>query len=111
MRASFIISNMMRMPLNSSPTNQPLHGPVAPKAMLQVADPLMPILCSMPTTFASLRSRIASSASKLYFGTMNSERPFVPAGAPGVRASTKWITLFVRSWSPPEMKIFSPSSR
>ena len=29
--------------------------------------------------------------------------PFVPAGAPSTRASTRWITFSARSWSPPEM--------
>ena len=43
-RAAFIIVNMAFMPLFSSPTSQP----VAPsKFMTQVAEALMPILCSI----------------------------------------------------------------
>ena len=32
----------------------------------------------------------------------------MPGAEPGVRASTKWMMLSVRSWSPHEMKIFVP---
>ncbi len=35
----------------------------------------------------------------------------MPGGAPSMRASTMWTTFSVRSWSPPEMKIFDPPSR
>ncbi len=34
--------------------------------------------------------------------------PLVPAGAPSMRASTRWMMLSVRSCSPAEMKIFWP---
>ena len=53
-----------------------------------VADALMPILCSRPahtTSFGVPSSRT--------FGTMKSDRPLVPAGASGVRASTR-CTMF-----------------
>src|SRR6185437_9452854 len=33
------------------------------------------------------------------FGHMNKEMPFVPAGAPGSLASTRWTMFSVRSWS------------
>ena len=42
------------------------------------------------------------------FGTRNSEMPFTPAGAPSMRASTRWMMLSARSCSPDEMKIFWP---
>ncbi len=42
------------------------------------------------------------------FGTRNSEMPFTPAGAPSIRASTRWMMLSARSCSPAEMKIFWP---
>ena len=37
--------------------------------------------------------------------------PFVPGGASGVRASTRWMMLSVRSCSPKVMKIFVPVIR
>ena len=42
------------------------------------------------------------------FGTMKSEMPFVPSGAPSMRASTRCTMFSVRSCSPPEMKILVP---
>ena len=39
---------------------------------------------------------------------MNSEMPRVPSGASGNFASTRWMLLAVRSWSPYVMKIFVP---
>ena len=41
-------------------------------------------------------------------GTMNSEMPFTPSGAPSMRASTRWTMLSDMSCSPAEMKIFWP---
>ena len=81
-----------------------------PRPTVQVAEPLMPILCSMPSTLAPFRAPTLPSASKRNFGTMKIDRPFVPAGASGARASTRWTTFEVMSLSPPEMKIFSPVS-
>ena len=34
--------------------------------------------------------------------------PFTPAGAPSMRASTRWTMFSARSCSPAEMKIFWP---
>ena len=45
------------------------------------------------------------------FGTMNSEMPLTPAGAPSMRASTRWTMFSARSCSPAEMKIFWPVMR
>jgi hypothetical protein len=42
------------------------------------------------------------------FGTMNSEMPLTPSGAPSMRASTRWMMLSDMSCSPAEMKIFWP---
>ena len=42
------------------------------------------------------------------FGTTNSEMPRTPAGAPSIRASTRWTMFSVRSCSPPEIKILVP---
>ena len=42
---------------------------------------------------------------------MKSEMPFVPSGAPSMRASTRWTMFSVRSCSPAEMKIFWPVIR
>ena len=82
----------------------------ASKFMTQVALPLMPILCSIEPHFTVLRSVIFPSASTLYFGTINSEIPFVPFGASGNRASTMCTMLSDISCSPAEMNIFVPVS-
>src|SRR4051794_39544952 len=50
----------------------------------------MPILCSMLTQVTSLRSPGLPSSSSRSFGTMKQEMPFVPGGASGVRARTRW---------------------
>ena len=42
---------------------------------------------------------------------MKSEMPLTPAGAPVVRARTRWTMFSARSWSPAEMKIFWPVMR
>ena len=42
---------------------------------------------------------------------MKHEMPFVPAGASGTRASTRWTMLSARSCSPQVMKIFWPVIR
>ena len=68
----------------------------------------MPILCSNDTTLMSLRSPRLPSAFTRNLGTRNSEIPFVPGAAPGVRASTRCTMLSVMSWSPQVMKILVP---
>ena len=45
------------------------------------------------------------------FGTTKSEMPLVPAGAPSMRASTRWTMFSARSCSPAEMKILVPVDR
>ena len=44
-------------------------------------------------------------------GTRNRLMPCVPAGAPGRRASTRWMMFSVRSCSPAEMKILVAGDR
>ena len=76
--------------------------------MTQVALPWMPILCSIAPQETALRAPGVPSASSMNFGTMNSEMPLVPSGAPSMRASTRWMMLSAMSCSPAEMKIFWP---
>jgi len=47
-----------------------------------------------------MRAHVVARAVGITFGTRNSEMPFVPGGASGSRASTKWMILSVRSCSP-----------
>jgi hypothetical protein len=111
MRAEFIILNICDMPwlsLASPPTGTPMQPSFSPKLSTQVDEPLMPILCSMLPTVTSFEPVVLPLASVRILGTMNSVRPLVPAGASGVRASTRWMMFSARSWSPPEMKILVP---
>jgi len=71
----------------------------------------MPSLCSIETQLTSLRSPRLPSSLTRNFGTKNSDMPFTPSGAFGVRASTKWMMLSARSCSPKLMKIFCPRMR
>ena len=105
MRASFIITNMTERPRFSSPTSQPTDSswPIT-----QVALPWMPIFSSRPRQFTELRAPGLPSASGMNFGTMNRLMPRVPAGAPSMRASTRWMMFSVRSCSPPLIQIFWP---
>ena len=79
--------------------------------MTQVGLAWMPSLCSMDTQRTSLRSPREPSALTRYLGTMKHEMPLVPGGAPGIRASTRWMMFSARSWSPKVMKIFWPVIR
>ncbi|MNN27823.1 hypothetical protein D3C81_1413720 [compost metagenome] len=68
----------------------------------------MPILCSSePQLTALLWPRLPSALTRR-LGTRNNEMPLGPAGASGSLASTRWMMLSVRSWSPPVMKILVP---
>ncbi|CDI92702.1 hypothetical protein BN889_04671 [Pseudomonas aeruginosa PA38182] len=97
--------NIAARPLLTSPTSQPL----APsKFITQVAEALIPILCSMEPQCTALRAPSAPSSPTRNFGTRNSEMPREPAGASGSLASTRWMMFSVRSCSPPVMKIFVP---
>ena len=109
MRAPFIIRNICDIPTFSTvPTSSPWQPSFSPKLSTAVAEPLMPILCSMEPTETSLPSPTVPSAAMRFLGTMNSDRPLVPGGAPSMRASTRCTMFSARSWSPPEMKTFVP---
>ncbi|MNZ43688.1 hypothetical protein D3C78_612960 [compost metagenome] len=97
--------NMAARPLFGASTIQP----VAPsKFITQVAEPLMPILCSMEPQETAFCSPREPSALTITLGTRNREMPFGPAGASGSLASTRWMMFSVRSCSPPVMKILVP---
>ena len=97
MRAPFIMRNICAMPRFSTvPTSSPMQSPFSPKFRTAVDDPLMPILCSMLPVATSLETSEPSAANR-FFGTMNSESPLVPGGAPFTRASTMWTMFSVMS--------------
>ncbi len=79
--------------------------------MTQVADALMPILCSIEPQATPLRGPASPSAPGRNFGTRNRLMPLMPLGASGRRASTRWTMFWLRSCSPAEMKILVPESR
>ena len=101
----FIITNIATRPLFASPTSQPC---AASKFITQVAEPWMPILCSIEPQRTPLRSPVLPSASTRSFGTMNMLMPLLPAGASGSRASTRCTMLPAMSCSPAVMKILVP---
>jgi hypothetical protein len=68
----------------------------------------MPIFSSSEPHTSALRAPGEPSGFGSSFGTTNSEIPRVPAGAPSMRASTRWMMLPARSCSPAEMKILVP---
>ncbi len=68
----------------------------------------MPIFSSSDPHTSVLRSPGEPSAFGKNFGTTNIEMPFVPSGAPSMRAITRWMMFSERSCSPAEMKIFVP---
>ncbi|MNN33327.1 hypothetical protein D3C81_1470820 [compost metagenome] len=78
------------------------------KFSTQVAEALMPILCSIEPQETPLRSPASPAVSGKNFGTINSEIPLVPAGASGNLANTRWMMLSLISCSPAEMKILLP---
>jgi hypothetical protein len=98
MRAPFIMRNIWRMPSwGRPPTRMPRQRPASPKFSTAVAEARMPSLCSMDAVVTSLGSpRLPSSLTQI-FGTMKSESPLVPVGAPSMRASTMWTMFWVRS--------------
>ena len=104
-RSVFIMANMARMPLWGSPTSQPV---ASSKFMTQVAEALMPILCSMEPQPTPLRGPTLPSSLGRNLGTRNRLMPLVPLGASGRRARTRWTMFSVRSCSPAEMKILVP---
>ena len=104
MRAPFIILNICGMPrFSTPPTSSPWQLPFSPKLSTHVDEPMMPILCSSAVTATSLLSPDEPSALMRSRGTMKSDSPLVPGGAPSMRASTRCTTFSVKSWSPDEM--------
>ena len=97
MRASFMRWNMTFMPSRSLPRSSPTHLPSSPKMSIAVAEPLMPILCSMPPVVTSFEGPRLPSAFTRNLGTTKIEMPLVPAGSPSMRASTVWMLFGVRS--------------
>ena len=65
----------------------------------------------MLTQCTSLRRPTEPSASTRNFGTMKSEIPLIPGGAPSMRASTRCTMFAAMSCSPHVMKIFVPKTR
>jgi hypothetical protein len=65
----------------------------------------------METQVTSLRAPTEPSSATSCFGTTKQEIPFVPGGASGVRARTRWTMFGARSCSPKLMKIFVPEIR
>ena len=63
----------------------------------------MPSFSSRLTTFRLLATPGLPASSGRNFGTMKRLIPFVPFGAPGSRASTRWHTFEVTSLSPQVM--------
>jgi hypothetical protein len=102
---------MSLMPEPSLPRRNPVQGMSSPKDRAQVGEPWKPILFSTPRQNTPFLSAGEPSGPGRNLGTMNRERPFVPAGAPSTLASTMWMMFSVRSCSPAEMKIFCPSIR
>src|SRR6185437_16068315 len=79
--------NMYSRPRLGSPTRYPAAPRSWPNCMTQVGLAWMPSLCSMDAQRTSLRSPSEPSALTSTFGTMKSEMPLTPAGAPSIRAS------------------------
>mmetsp|Transcript_41528 Transcript_41528/g.103228 ORF Transcript_41528/g.103228 Transcript_41528/m.103228 type:complete len:211 (-) Transcript_41528:652-1284(-) len=100
--------NMWLSPRFSVPMSQPC---ASSNSIWHVGEPWHPILSSMRETPTPFSSPLTPSSPTLRLGTRNNEMPFVPAGAPGRRARTQWITFSVKSWSPHEMKILVPEMR
>jgi hypothetical protein len=74
----------------------------------QVELPWMPIFSSIDPQLTPLRAPSAPLVPGRNFGTMKSDTPLVPAGAPSMRASTRCTMFSARSCSPAEMKILVP---
>ena len=98
MRAPFIMRNIWRMPSwGWPPTRMPRQWPASPKFRTAVAEARIPSLCSIEAVVTSLGSpRVPSSLTHI-FGTMKSDSPLVPVGAPSMRASTMCTMFWVRS--------------
>ncbi len=122
-RAAFIMPNMPAMPaaperfspgLGGTGLGPRRHAVASSKLSTQVACALMPIFFSMPPVETPLRAPTVPSSATRNFGTMKkftvARSSWIWPSASGILAMTMWMMLSVRSWSPPEMKIFVPVS-
>ena len=91
------MTNMYSRPRPGSPTRWPTAPFFSPKASTHVGLAWMPSLCSIDRQRTSLRAPSEPSAFTSTFGTMNSEMPFTPGGAPSMRPSTMCTVFAVRS--------------
>src|SRR5271156_5928856 len=66
----------------------------------------MPILCSIEPQTTGLRAPSEPSSLTRTFGTRKSEMPLVPAGAPSMRARTRWMMVSAKACSPGEKEDF-----
>ena len=67
----------------------PIKNPVAPsKLITQVAEDVIPILCSIDPQATAFLLSASPSAFGRNLGTINNEIPLVPAGASGSLAKT-----------------------
>src|SRR6218665_3600132 len=88
----------------------------SPKLSSVLLVPRQPNLWFRPASATSLRTPVSCpSVSTSFLGTMNSDRPLVPASswpsAPGILASTRWMMFSVSSCSPAEIHILWPWMR
>ena len=82
----FIIVNIELKPLFSSPIRKPF---ALSKLSTQVGDPFIPILLSIDKVLTPFLVPTDPSSLTLNFGTKNKLIPLVPAGPPGILASTR----------------------
>src|SRR5947199_280592 len=76
--------------------------------MAHVALPWMPIFSSRAVHDSALRPLSVPSGLEMTLGTMNNDSPLVPSGEPSIRARTRWMMLWARSFSPLETRILLP---
>ena len=72
-------------------------------SMVQVGEPWMPSLCSIPPGRSALGWPRLPSAPTSRLGATNREMPRTPSGASGRRASTRCTMFSAQSWSPQVM--------
>ena len=73
-----------------------MQGPRSPKLRSVEVVPRHPILWMSPAVVTLFVPPTELSACASFLGTMNNEMPFVPSGAPLMRASTR-CTMFAVS--------------
>ena len=106
--ALFIMINIYSIPLPSSPSMYPMAPSSSPYAITAVGLALIPILCSIEMHFKSFLFVYWPSSSFKNLGIINVDMPFIPSGAPSVRAKTRWMMFSDISCSPYVIYIFWP---